>query len=237
MHLLWKSTQGVVTDTPQKDRQAFCDLNLRQAGVEMDCDGLAVEILTDKDELDHAVAVLGIPVARKAGLVLHKLHEFVLGGAGKPESGFGKFFLDSCLLEEEGHVGVVLEVQHAFGTDDVRGPMAVDEEVEFVDVESFAAIVHEGLYTVFLSLAFVVMVVVMVVFVAVMLFVVVAVVMIMVVMMPTRFGLLLVGRCFFDLMHPGCRCGHVLEVEKAGVEQLGKVDIAIVALYDTGFGL
>ena len=79
---------------------------LCEAGIEVRRDGLAVEILTDKDELDHAVAVLGIPVACKTGLVLHKLNKLVLGGAGKPKSGLGQLFLHTGLLEEIGRAHV-----------------------------------------------------------------------------------------------------------------------------------
>lgn len=209
----------------------------------------AVEVLADEYELDHAVAVFGIPVAGKAGLVLHELHEFFFGSTGKPESGFGELFLYAGLFEEIRHVGVVLEVDDAFGADYIRRPVSVDEEVEFVDVESFAAIVYECLYAVFFSFAFVVVVmmvaavtffvlVVVVVFVVLML-VVVLVLMFVVMMLVMTAGLsfFFVGRRFFDFMHPCRRGGYVFEVEKAGVEKVGKVYVAVVAFDYASFGL
>lgn len=203
----------------------------------------AVEVLADEYELDHAVAVFGIPVAGKAGLVLHELHEFFFGSAGKPESGFGELFLYAGLFEEIRHVGVVLEVDDTFGADYIRRPVSVDEEVEFVDVESFATIVYECLYAVFFSFAFVVVVmmvaavtffVLMVVFVFVV-FVLMFVVMMLVMTAGLRF--FFVGRRFFDFMHPSRRCGYVFEVEKAGIEKFGKVYVAVVAFDYASFGL
>ena len=192
-------------------------------------------MLANYYEFNHAVAVFGIPVAGKAGLVLHELHEFFFGSAGKPESGFGELFLYAGLFEEIRHVGVVLEVDDTFGADYIRRPVSVDEEVEFVDVESFATIVYECLYAVFFSFAFVVvvmMVAAVTFFVLVVVFVFVVLVLMFVVMMlvmTAGLSFFFVGRRFFDFMHPCRRCGYVFEVEKAGIEKFGKVYVAVVA--------
>jgi len=142
----------------------------------------------------------------------------------------------------------VLEVDDAFGADYIRRPVSVDEEVEFVDVESFAAIVYECLYAVFFSFAFVVVMMVaavtffvlVVVFVFVVLVLVVVFVLMFVVMMlvmTAGLSFFFFGRRFFDFMHPCRRGGYVFEVEKAGVEKVGKVYVAVVAFDYASFGL
>ena len=72
-----------------------------------------VEVLADDDELLHAVAVDGVPVAGEAGLAEHVAFEFVGRSGGKPLAGFGDALLASGLLEEVRHVGVLLEVHNA----------------------------------------------------------------------------------------------------------------------------
>ena len=41
----------------------------------------------------------------------------------------------------------------------------------------------------------------------------------------------------FDLIDPGGRGGHFIEIEHAGVEQALEVDVAVVALDNLGLGL
>ncbi len=123
--------------------------------------------------------------------------------------------------------------------------MAVYEKVELIDIEATATIVHKRLYAILLGFAFAVVVLVAVVAMMVVPFVIVMLVMIMIVamfvivmmMMSTGLGFLLVGGRFFYFVHPGCRRGYIFKVKKACIEQLGKIDVAIVALDDTRFGL
>ena len=69
-------------------------------------------------------------------------------------------------------------------------------------------------------------------FLVAMLLVVIVVVMVMMVVM---FFLLLF--LAFDALNPSCGCGNLLEVEFVGIEQLVKIDVAIVACDDVGVRL
>ena len=201
----------------------------------MSRDGGAVEVASDKDKFDHTVAVLGIPVAGKARLCLHELHQFVLGCAREPETGLCQLLLHTGLLEEIGHVGIMFEIDHSFGTDNVRWPVSVDKEIEFVHIEATPPVVDKGLYTIFFGLSLAVIVVVMMVAVVMMLLVVMMSVML--VMMPTGFGFFFVGRRTLDFMYPGGRCSHVLEIKQACTDELLQVNVAIIAFDDTRTGL
>ena len=55
--------------------------------------------------------------------------------------------------------------------------------------------------------------------------------------MSTSLGFLFVGGGFFYALYPCRRGGHVFKVEKAGVEQLREVYVAVVTVDDAGFGL
>ena len=122
-----------------------------------------VKVLTDENNLLHAVAVLFVPVAKQAWLLLHQLDKIFLGRGGIPLSGFGELLLHACLLEEVGHVAVVAEVAHVFGADNVLRPAGGDEVIQLVDVEGRSAVVYKCADAVFFHLSVFVVVVVMVV--------------------------------------------------------------------------
>ena len=151
-----------------------------------------VKVLTDENNLLHAVAVLFVPVAKQAWLLLHQLDKIFLGRGGIPLSGFGELLLHACLLEEVGHVAVVAEVAHAFGADNVLRPAGGDEVIQLVDVEGRSAVVYKRADAVFFHLSAFVVVVVMVVmmsFFFVLVFLVVVLFFMLVVMAA-------VGMCF-----------------------------------------
>ena len=81
-----------------------------------------VEMLTDKHDFLHAVAIFLIPVARQARFLLHHLRQFVLRCGGIPQAGFRQLFLAACLLKEERHVAVVGKIADALGADHVFRP-------------------------------------------------------------------------------------------------------------------
>ena len=141
---------------------------MTEAAVEFACDCLAVEVLSDKYELGHAVAVVLVPVAHHIGVLLHEHHQILFGSGGIPLSGLGELLLDACLLEKVGHLGALLEVDDTFGADNVARPFFCEEIVELVEIEWIAAVVYECLYAVFLGLTLTVVVMMMVVMVVVM---------------------------------------------------------------------
>ena len=130
--------------------------------------GFFVEILADKDQFNHAVAVFGVPVTRQTGFLLHEHFKLLGRSCREPETGLGELFLHTCLLEKERHVAVMAEIDHALAANHVSRPFGGDEMVELVDVEAGATIVHKGLNAILLRFAFAVMVVAAVVAVAVM---------------------------------------------------------------------
>ena len=68
--------------------------------------------------------------------------------------------METGLFEEVALVTVEVEIANSLGTDDIAGQLGADEVVEFVEVESRAAIVNECADAVFFNFsAFVVMMV------------------------------------------------------------------------------
>lgn len=57
-----------------------------QALVEAGDDGALVHLLTDEDQLLHAVAILLVPVAAQPGLTVHQFAQLVFGHGGIPLS-------------------------------------------------------------------------------------------------------------------------------------------------------
>ena len=158
-------------------------------------------------------------------------------------SGIAHLNLLASLLEYVAEVLLALEVAETLAADDALRPFLCDNVVELVHVQRTAALVDEGADAVFESFAlFLVLQSVMVMVVAMSFLVVNVVVMVMmlvvvivvVMMMVVVFFLLFLA---FDALNPSCGCGNLLEVEFVGVEQLVKIDVAIVACDDVGVRL
>ena len=150
--------------------------------------------------------------------------KFFFGGGCEPVAGFLQFFLHSGLLEEVRHVGVFGKVYYAFAADYIAGPLLVAEIVEAVEVEWTSTEVHKSLDTVFFSFSFSVVMVVAVAVLAsvaaffVFMFMLMFMLMLMMVMFMFMVVVFVVGVGAFDFAYPCGRCGHVFEVEHAGVE-------------------
>ena len=191
-------------------------------------------MLTDEYNLYHAVAILFVPVAKQSRLLSHQLDEVFFGSGGIPQSCFGYLFLYACLFKEEGHVAVVAEVAHAFGTDDVLRPFGGDKIVELVYVERRTAVIDEGADAIFLHLsAFVVVMVMVVMFV--MLFVMR--VLPFMVMGVVRLPLFLFGDLPFDAPNRSGGGGGACKGEEVCAEELFQIHVSVVACYDLGAGL
>ena len=166
-----------------------------------------VKVLANEDNLLHAIAILLVPVAKQARLLLHQLDEVFLGCGGIPLSGLGKLLLHACLLKEVGHVAVVAEVAHTLGADNVLGPAGGYEAVELVDVEGRSAVVYKCADAVFFHFSAFVVVVVMVMMSF--FFVLVFLVMVLFFMLVVA----AVGMCFALLF---LRCGPFYFADPAG---------------------
>ena len=110
-------------------------------------------MLADEDDLLHAVAVHRVPVAAEDRVAFQALLELFLLHRRVPEPRVADALLAAGLLEEVALVDVVGEVAEALRADDVRGPLAGHHEVELVQVQGFAAAVHEGVDPGFQGLA------------------------------------------------------------------------------------
>lgn len=207
-----------------------------EAGVEVGCELLAVKVLTDEHEFDHAVAISGIPVAGKVGVGAHHLHELIFRSSSKPEACLGEFFLHSRLFKKVAHVHVVPEIEHTLGSNDIFWPLTAYEIIKFVDVKRAAAIIHKGLDAILLGFALAMMVVVMVAMLvmAVSGIMVRLLIMVVMVMMISCLGFLLRSGSFLNFAHPGGGGCHALKVEQVGAENIGEGHIAVVGVNDFG---
>ena len=210
---------------------------------------LAVHVLSDEHNLLHAVAVSVVPVACQSWILLHHLAKLFLRHCGIPLSGIAHLNLLASLLEYVAEVLLALEVAETLAADDALRPFLCDNVVELVHVQRTAALVDEGADAVFESFAlFLVLqpVMVMVVamsFLVVMLLVVMVMMLLLVLIIVVMVVVMLLGRVFFllflafDALNPSCGCSNLLEIEFVGVEQLVKIDVAIVACDDVGVRL
>ena len=103
---------------------------LGQAGVEGLGDGLTVEVLADEDELLHSVAILFVPIAAEAWILLHELLQFVFWHGGIPLACITDADLTACLLKDVTGFLFILEITDALGSDDALWPLAGYELVE-----------------------------------------------------------------------------------------------------------
>ena len=129
-------------------------------------------MLADEDELLHAVAVLLVPVALQARILLLEELQLVFGHRGVPLAGLTNAHLLAGLLEHVAGVAFVVEIADALGTDDALGPFAGYELIEESQIEGTATVVDVGADAVFLGFALIVMVVVMMVMAVLVMFVV-----------------------------------------------------------------
>jgi hypothetical protein len=213
-----------------------------KTSVKVGGESLTVKMLTNEHELNHAVAVHGVPVAGKVGLVEHHLAQLISGSCGIPQSALSELLLHTGLLKEIRHVGVLAEIYQAFCSDDVFLPFFGDKIVEFVDIERSAAIIYKGLYAILFGFALIVVVVVMMVVVTVFVFVlivVIIVIIIVVVMMVVMVSFFLFFICgaTFKLIDPCCRGGYAAKVEQSGIDNLLNINVCIVAVNDLSLGL
>ena len=111
-------------------RERFPDISLNQTEVKFASYELFVKMLADEDEFLHAVAILVVPVAAQAGLLLHQFGKFFLRHCGIPLSGISQTDLTTSLFEHRTDVRLVLEPADALGADDACGPLASHELVE-----------------------------------------------------------------------------------------------------------
>ena len=174
-------------------------------------------MLTDEDNLDHAVAYLWVPFLSELLLASQQLVQLVFLHSGAPLSSLLHSLLLTCLLEDIAHVLLVGEVADTLGTHDITRPFSSDKLVKQSEVEWLAAVIDEGSDTIFLCLAFLMVVIMMVVVMMVMFVVVVIVVVMMmlvlivllivivviVVVMLFLFFLLAVALSF-DFLNPSC---------------------------------
>ena len=104
--------------------------------VELASYSLFVEVLTDKDQLLHAVAVALVPVALQTGILLHEDLQFLLGHRSIPLTGITQTDLLACLLEDVTHIGLIVEPADAFRADHTLRPTTGNKLVEESQVES-----------------------------------------------------------------------------------------------------
>ena len=87
-------------------------------------------MLTDEDELDHAVAIFFIPFLFELRIVLAEFCELVGWHGGEPLSCLLHGLLLSCLLKYVAHVALVCEIADTFGANHVARPLSCYELIE-----------------------------------------------------------------------------------------------------------
>ena len=141
-------------------------------------------MLSYEDELLHAVAIYGIPVALQLFVPFQSLLQFPLWHGGEPLAYIFKGYLLAGLLEEVAHVAFSVEVADAFGSDYSLRPASCHKVVELVDVERLTVEIDVCADAILFGFAFVMVVVVMVVvFMFMLVFVLLVVVLFLVVLM------------------------------------------------------
>ena len=103
---------------------------LLQACVKGGFQGGDVEVLTDKNQFLHPVAVLLVPVFAQLRVVCHELHQFLFGHGSEPLSCLTEVELFACLFEEVAHVVFFRKIAHAFASQHILRPMRRDELIE-----------------------------------------------------------------------------------------------------------
>ena len=103
---------------------------LSQTIIQLLEDFFLVHVLADEDELLHAVAILLVPIAAEAWILLHELFQFVFWHGGIPLASITDADLTACLLKDVTGFLLILEITDAFGSDDALWPLAGYELVE-----------------------------------------------------------------------------------------------------------
>ena len=239
-------------------------LLLHQTGIKRLSDAFAVKIAADKYQLYHSVAIDWVTVTCEIRILFHKHTAVFFRSGGIPFTGLGKILLHSGLLEEQGHIAVMAEIQHTFATYDILWPQTGAEIIKAAEVERRTAIIYESTYTVFLSFTLAVVMVMMVVavcvthmtlltmlmmFMVMMMLVLVMMVMVMlmiVVMMvfvtlfrmfTVSFRLLFGRHGTFYLLYPCGGSYGTLKVEEMCIKQPVKVYVTVIALNNFGLRL
>ena len=212
-------------------------------------------MLADEDQFLHAVAILHVPVAHHARVLVQELCQLILRHRGIPLAGIAERYLFASLFEHVAGLLFVIEIADALGADHVLGPFAGHELVEASQVEGRAAVIDVGADAVFLHFApfMVVVVMVMMVVVSVLLVVVIVIVVMMVVMlmlimvfvfvfvfvMVIVFVIVIVFVVMMplDFGYPSSRSGHLVEIEHVGINDLVQIHVAVVAVDDLSLGL
>lgn len=135
---------------------------LFQTAVEFAGNGLLVEMLTNEDQLLHAVAVAVVPIALQARVLLLEETQLVFGHRGIPLAGLTNAHLLAGLLEHVAHIGFVVEPADAFRPNNAFRPAAGYKLIEQSKVQSGATIVDIRADAIFLSLTLIMMMVVVV---------------------------------------------------------------------------
>ena len=87
-------------------------------------------MLTDKDKLLHAVAILFIPVTSQAWVTDHEILQLCLRHRGIPLSCIADVHLFTRLLKDITGISLVSEIADSLGTDDTLRPFTGYELVE-----------------------------------------------------------------------------------------------------------
>ena len=118
-------------------------------------------MLTNEDQLLHAVAVAVVPIALQARVLLLEETQLVFGHRGVPLAGLTNAHLLAGLLEHVAHFGFVVEPADAFRPNNAFRPAAGYKLIEQSKVQSGATIVDIRADAIFLSLTLIMMMVVM----------------------------------------------------------------------------
>ena len=201
---------------------------------------MAIHVLTNEYKLLHAVTITFIPVALQHRILRHHLHEFFLRHCGIESACLLEVKLFACLLKEIAHIILLLKITHTLAADDSLVPMASDKLVKTIETKRLTTIIDKRGDTILIAMivmmpmaaAMWIIALMIVIMVVIVMMIVIMVIMVMVVMVIVLF--LHIG---FHLLDPSSRGGYLIKLKEFGIKDLGERHIAIVAIYDLGFGL
>ena len=113
---------------------------LHQTLVQQGSDGLLVEMLTDEDNLLHAVSVALVPVLAQACILGKHGIKLRFGHSGIPLAGILQAYLLACLFEYIAHIFLAHEVAEALCADDIGRPQTRHEVEEAVQAKPFVVV-------------------------------------------------------------------------------------------------
>ena len=120
-------------------------------------------MLADEYDLDHAIAILFIPVTHQSRLSLHQLNQVLLRSGSIPKAALRDLLLLTGLLKEDRHISIVREITDTLRTNHIAGPLRRQETVELMNVEWWTAVIDKGADAIFLRLTLLMVVVVVMV--------------------------------------------------------------------------